>query len=102
MGTDRRYREEAMVLTPPNTFAVLDTLVAHAGQVVTKEALFDAAWPDTAVTDGVLKGGIRQIRHALGERAGTASSIATVHRRGYRWCVPVTPVEGPLSGTGPE
>jgi predicted ATPase/DNA-binding winged helix-turn-helix (wHTH) protein len=102
LGTGSLWRGDALVPLPPKPFAVLATLVAHAGQVVTKEALFDAAWPDTAVTDGVLKGCIRQIRHALGERAGTASSIATVHRRGYRWCVPVTPVEGPLSGTGPE
>src|SRR5918996_4991982 len=94
LGTGNSGRDDALVPLPPKPFAVLATLVARAGQVVTKEALFAAAWPDTAVTDGVLKGCIRQIRRALGERAGAASSIATVHRRGYRWCGPVTPLEG--------
>ena len=102
LGTGSLWRDDALVPLPPKPFAVLATLVAHAGQVVTKEALFAAAWPDTAVTDGVLKGCIRQIRRALGERAGMASSIATVHRRGYRFCLPVTPIEAPLSGAGPD
>jgi DNA-binding winged helix-turn-helix (wHTH) protein len=98
LGTGSLWRDDELVPLPPKPFAVLATLVAHAGQVVTKEALFAAVWPDTAVTDGVLKGCIRQIRRALGEEAGTASSIATVHRRGYRFCAPVKPVEGPVSG----
>jgi DNA-binding winged helix-turn-helix (wHTH) protein/tetratricopeptide (TPR) repeat protein len=96
------WRDDTLVPLPPKPFAVLATLVAHAGQVVTKEALFAAAWPDTAVTDGVLKGCIRQIRRALGESTGTASYIATVHRRGYRFCLPVTPVEAPASGAVPD
>jgi DNA-binding winged helix-turn-helix (wHTH) protein/tetratricopeptide (TPR) repeat protein len=102
LGTGSLWRDDELVPLPPKPFAVLAALVTHAGQVVTKEALFEAAWPETAVTDGVLKGCIRQIRHALGERTGTASSIATVHRRGYRFCAPVRPVEGPVSGAGPE
>jgi DNA-binding winged helix-turn-helix (wHTH) protein len=93
------WRDDELVPLPPKPFAVLAALVVHAGQVVTKEALFEAAWPDRAVTDGVLKGCIRQIRRALGERAGMASSIATVHRRGYRFCIPSTLVEAPGSGT---
>jgi Transcriptional regulatory protein, C terminal len=53
---------------------VLAVLVAQAGQVVTKEALLDAVWPETVVTEGVLKGCIRQVRRVLGEtRASTAS-----------------------------
>jgi DNA-binding winged helix-turn-helix (wHTH) protein/predicted ATPase len=102
LDTGSVWREDELVPLPPKPFAVLAALVAHAGQVVTKEALFEAAWPDTAVTDGVLKGCIRQIRHALGERAGTASYIITVHRRGYRFCVPVTPIEGTVSGAVPD
>jgi DNA-binding winged helix-turn-helix (wHTH) protein/predicted ATPase len=101
VGTGSLWRDEELVPLPPKAVAVLAALVTQAGQVVTKEALFEAAWPDTAVTDGVLKGCIRQIRRALGERAGAASSIATVHRRGYRFCARVTPIEGPASGAVP-
>ena len=78
---------------PLKAVAVLAALVARAGQVVTKEALFAAARPETAVTDGVLKGCIRQIRRALGEYGKIACYVAMVHWRGYRFCAPVTPVE---------
>jgi DNA-binding winged helix-turn-helix (wHTH) protein/tetratricopeptide (TPR) repeat protein len=100
--TGSLWRDDELVPLPPKPFAVLATLVAQAGHVVTKEALFNAAWPETAVTDGVLKGCIRQIRRALGEGAGADSCIATVYRRGYRFCMPVTPIEGSVSGAVPD
>ena len=54
VSTGSLWRDDVLVPLPPKPFAVLAALVAQAGQVVTKEALFAAAWPDTAVTDGVL------------------------------------------------
>src|SRR5215831_7076459 len=74
---------------PPKPFAVLAYLVAHAGQVVSKETLLDAVWPNTAVTDGVLKTCLGQIRQMLGETARTPQYIATLYRRGYRFVAPV-------------
>ena len=35
---------------------VLQCLVAHPGQLVTKDALFAAVWPETVVSEGVLAG----------------------------------------------
>ena len=43
----------------PKPLAVLVHLVAHAGDVVSKEALLDAVWPETAVSDDVLRSSIR-------------------------------------------
>ena len=81
--------------------AVLASLVAQAGQVVTKEALLETVWPETVVTEGVLKGCIRQIRQALGETGATRQYIATVHRRGYRFVAPVTVIDpSERRGTG--
>src|SRR5262245_62648367 len=77
----------------PKTFAVLVYLVTHAGQLVTKEALFDAVWPETAVGDGVLKTSMTELRKALGETAKAPQWIATVHRRGYPFVAPGTRVE---------
>src|SRR5262252_9076684 len=74
----------------PKTFAVLQYLVTHAGQLVTKAALLDAVWPETAVSDGILKVCIAELRKALGDRVQTPQFIATVHRRGYRFVAPVT------------
>jgi DNA-binding winged helix-turn-helix (wHTH) protein len=88
--TSRLWRDDVLIPRPPKPLAVLAILVAQAGQVVTKEALLDAVWPETAVTESVLKGCIRQIRRALSETAGTAQYVATVHRRGYRFLASVT------------
>jgi predicted ATPase len=89
------WRHEQLVPLSPKPLAVLATLVAQAGQVVTKEALLDAVWADTAVTEGVLKGCIRQRRRVLGETAAAPQYIATVHRRGYRFLATVTPLAFP-------
>ena len=69
----------------PKTFAVLRCLVEHPGQLCTKEALFEAIWPETAVTDVVLKVCIRELRQALGDNARHPQFIETVHGRGYRF-----------------
>src|SRR5262249_33893454 len=76
----------------PKTFEMLVYLVTHAGQLVTKEALFDAVWSGTAVGDGVLKTSMNELRKALGETAKAPQWIATVYRRGYRLVAPGTPV----------
>src|SRR5215470_6751538 len=88
----------------PKAFQVLVHLVTHAGQLVTKEALVDAVWPETVVGDGVLKTSMNELRKALGETAKAPQRIATVHRRGYRFIAPVTLVESappPASSLAP-
>src|SRR5262249_42073274 len=73
------------VRLPPKVCAALRLLVAHTGQVVTKEALLPAVWPDTVVSGGVLTTWIGALRKALGETAQAPRFIQTVHRRGYRF-----------------
>jgi DNA-binding winged helix-turn-helix (wHTH) protein len=83
---------EMLPLTP-KAFTVLQCLVAHAGQLVTKEVLLAAVWPGMAVSEGVLKVCLSEIRKALGDTVRTPRFIATVHRRGYRFIAPVTEAE---------
>src|SRR5262245_55849309 len=78
------------VLLPPKALMLLQYLVTHAGRLVTKAELLEACWPETAVSDGVLKVHIAELRKALGETGRTGRFIATVHRRGYRFVAPVT------------
>ena len=84
------WREEQLLPLPPKPLAVLAYLVARAGQVVTKDELLEAVWPETMVSEGVLKTCLAQIRRVLGETAQAPQYIATVHRRGYRFLTPVT------------
>jgi len=94
------WRGDQMISLRPKVFAVLAHLVAQAGQLVTKEALFEAVWPETAVGDAVLKACIREVRRALGDTALTPRFIATVHRRGYRFIAPLI-VEAPAEAGPP-
>jgi DNA-binding winged helix-turn-helix (wHTH) protein/predicted ATPase len=69
----------------PKAFAVLDYLLGRPGQLVTKDELLAAVWPGTFVSDGVLKGIIRQLRDVLGDDPKSPRFIETAHRRGYRF-----------------
>lgn len=84
-ASERLWRLAQPIPLRPKTFAVLRCLVGHPGQLCTKEALFDAVWPETAVTDVVLKVCIRELRHALGDNAQHPQFIETAHGRGYRF-----------------
>ena len=45
---------QAMAL-PPKAFAVLQYLVTHPDRLVSKDELLDAVWPETAVSDAVVR-----------------------------------------------
>ena len=79
----------------PKTFAVLRYLVAQAGQLVTQDALLDAVWGLTAVSETVVRSSIRELRTILGDTAQHPQFIQTVHRRGYRFIAPVTVTDTP-------
>jgi DNA-binding winged helix-turn-helix (wHTH) protein len=75
----------------PKAVAMLWTLAQRPGQVVSKDELFRAVWPETIVSEGVLTSRIRELRQALGDAAGKARYIETVSRRGYRFIAPIAP-----------
>jgi predicted ATPase/DNA-binding winged helix-turn-helix (wHTH) protein len=79
------WRGSQAIKLRPKAFAVLDYLLGRPGQLVTKENLLDAVWPETFVSDAVLKVAIRQIREALGDDPKSPRFIETAHRRGYRF-----------------
>src|SRR5262245_60846177 len=79
------WRDEKAIAIPPKEFAVLLYLVRNPGRLVTKDELIEAVWPETTVTDGVLKVSIRKIRAALDDDSKSPQFIETAHRRGYRF-----------------
>jgi DNA-binding winged helix-turn-helix (wHTH) protein/type II secretory pathway predicted ATPase ExeA len=66
------------------SFAVLRELARRRGRLVTKEELFRVCWPNTVVSQTVLRVCIREIRTLLAQDATGANTIETVGRRGYR------------------
>ncbi|HYE84845.1 MAG TPA: winged helix-turn-helix domain-containing protein, partial [Vicinamibacterales bacterium] len=82
---DGLWRDGQAVPLPPRAIGVLTTLVASPGTVVSKQALMDAVWPGTFVTESSLLEAIGLVREALGDDRRNPLYIQTVHRRGYRF-----------------
>jgi DNA-binding winged helix-turn-helix (wHTH) protein/tetratricopeptide (TPR) repeat protein len=86
----------------PKAFDTLLALVERRGELVERQELIKAVWPDSFVVEGNLNSNIFMLRKALGagERDGE-SYIATVPRRGYRFAANVREVsEAKSSGNG--
>src|SRR5580700_9773406 len=66
---------------------ILLQLLLHAGEVVTRDELLEAVWPNVTVVDGSLATAISKLRKAMGDEDHPA--IVTVPRVGYRLAVPV-------------
>ncbi|MGH7703970.1 MAG: AAA family ATPase, partial [Gemmatimonadales bacterium] len=105
LRNEQLWRGARPVSLRPKTVTVFRWLVQNAGQLVTKEALLQAAWPRTVGSQGLAKGRIRELRAALGDDAKTPRFIETVGRRGYRWIAPLTsaaPVSSQLAPGVPK
>jgi predicted ATPase/DNA-binding winged helix-turn-helix (wHTH) protein len=87
------WRGARRISLTPKAFMVLQHLVMQHGQLITRDALLEAVWPDTIVGDAVLKVCVREIRRALGDTAKTPQFIATVYRQGYRFIRRVATVD---------
>lgn len=87
----RLTRDETPIALSDRHVDVLLRLLAQPGEVVAKEALVQAAWPDVAVTDNSLEQAISMLRRAVGDRPAEGGPyIETVPRRGYRFSGAVT------------
>jgi len=70
---------------------VLVCLAEHSGEVASKEKLLQTVWPDTFVSDDVLKRSVSELRRVFGDDAHESRIIETIPRRGYRLLVAVAP-----------
>ena len=68
-------------------FQVLQILLLHPGDVVTREELRESIWPaDTFVDfDQGLNNAVKRLRDALGDSAETPRFIETIPKHGYRF-----------------
>jgi DNA-binding winged helix-turn-helix (wHTH) protein/tetratricopeptide (TPR) repeat protein len=78
----RLVRDGQPVALTPKAFEALVVLLTRRGQLVTRQQLIDALWPDTYVSDANLTGTIWMVRRVLG---GSERWIETVPKRGYRF-----------------
>jgi DNA-binding winged helix-turn-helix (wHTH) protein len=93
------WKETEAISLTPKAFAVLRYLVGHPGQLVSKEELLNAIWPEVYVSDAVLKVCVREIRKVLGDQPKAPRFIETLHRRGYRFIAPLTTAHQPVASS---
>jgi DNA-binding winged helix-turn-helix (wHTH) protein/tetratricopeptide (TPR) repeat protein len=71
-------------------FQALKLLLSHPNEIVNRDQLRQALWPDDVYVDfdrGVISA-INRLRETLGDSAENPVFIETVGRRGYRWIAP--------------
>jgi DNA-binding winged helix-turn-helix (wHTH) protein/tetratricopeptide (TPR) repeat protein len=78
-------REDETVPVAPKAFQILLVLIRHNKQLVTKDDLMRAIWPDTFVEEANLSRNVFLLRKALGEGPQDHNYIVTVPGRGYRF-----------------
>jgi eukaryotic-like serine/threonine-protein kinase len=78
-------RDNEAIPLAPKAFQVLLVLMSHKKEIVTKDDLLKAVWPDTFVEETNLSRNIFLLRKALGESPQDHQYIVTVPGRGYRF-----------------
>jgi TolB-like protein/DNA-binding winged helix-turn-helix (wHTH) protein len=78
----------------PKMMGVLVCLAEHTGEVVPKEKLLQVVWPDTFVSDDVLKRSVSELRRVFGDDAHATRIIETIPKKGYRLVLDVKPANG--------
>lgn len=73
----------------PKSMALLLYLVERHEEVISREELLDAVWPNIHVGDDSLTAAIIKIRRALGDDARSPIHIETIPKRGYRLISPL-------------
>jgi len=92
-------REGRPVSLTPKAFDLLIQLVERPGQLVGKQELMSALWPDTFVEETNLAYTMSALRRALGDGQNGNQYIQTVPTRGYRFVSPVVGKEPAVSMT---
>ena len=95
------YKDGRRLRLQEQPFRILEMLVEHSGEVVTREELQKKLWPNDTIVefDHSINAAIKRLRDALGDTAEEPKYVETVARRGYRLVVPVEWEEGSPAGS---
>ena len=88
-----RHRDGTVIGMTPRLFAALRFFVEHADELLDRDTLMTALWPNVIVEENNLSQVISGLRRALGDDGKTPRYIETTPRRGFRFVAVVTTVE---------
>lgn len=77
------------ILLPAKALEILVVLVQRQGEVVSKDDLMQAVWPNTFVEEANISQNIFILRRALGETIQDHRYVVTIPGRGYRFVADV-------------
>ena len=92
----------AAVAVGSRALDILGVRIERAGEVVSKDEIIAAVWPDRVVEDSNLTVQISALRRALDKGRSSASCIQTVSGRGYRFIAPVAHPNAVVLPASPE
>ena len=98
LDTGRRElrRGAELIAVEPQVFDLLDYLIRHREQVVTKDELMDAVWNGRIVSKSALTSRINSVRTAIGDSGEDQRLIKTLRGKGFQFVAAVH--EEPLTG----
>lgn len=98
----RLARGDTDVRLSPKAFELLRLLLARRPDVLSKDELLTAIWPDTHVIEANLNVVVAEIRRALGDDRHAPRFIRTVHAVGYAFCGQAEDVDDARPGSRPS
>ncbi len=98
LSARRLWCQTEEVILAPKALELLSYLASHPGQILSRNQILEALWPETYVDDHALSVQIRDIRKALGDDARTPRFIETRHRLGYCFKAAVSKASGQSAG----
>ncbi len=87
-------RDGQRIPLPSRAFELLLVFLRHPGELLDKNRLMAAVWPNTVVEENNLTQSIGALRRALGEAPGEHRFLVTEPGRGYRFVAAVTETRG--------
>jgi len=84
----RIWRDDRQLPLRATAVEVLQMLVEHAPNVLSKRQILDHIWAGDYVSDVVLRVCIREIRQVLDDELKSPRYIETMGRKGYRYIGP--------------
>ena len=96
LASGQLFTDDARIPLTPKLFSMLRFFAENPGRLITRQELLDQLWPETHVTEALVKDYVRKIRKVLNDDAERPHFIETARGMGYRLIGDI-----PVLGQGP-
>jgi DNA-binding winged helix-turn-helix (wHTH) protein/tetratricopeptide (TPR) repeat protein len=84
------FRSGHVAPVPTKAFDILLILIRRKGEIVGRDEMIRAVWPEGLTDEGVLNFNIFRLRRILGDQGGKCQYVVTMSGQGYRFAGEVT------------